>query len=279
MCHLAVLVQHMISVNYALLQYESKKLYLSCPLVFHSFLGFFDVPAKDGTIQCGLVYEVIAKPLLVLVREISYVDEMFFATCWLVSTEGVEKDISLTLPVSRLRPYRHTLARKDKKMASKVAEEQIEKHLLNLRENFSFRKRVRLNSLKSAICREISSAFRSKNQRKTFTIGISCPEIDCDVLGLDALFRKRAVFSHKDNTIQKLDQLLGSGWDVREICGNTSFVTQILFCLKSDYLHGTVHSAVYPGPVDKQQYREDITTYINNARLPFPTDDDNVDTE
>lgn len=252
---------------------------ISTCLLFN-FPGFFEVHSRNGPIRCGMMCQVLTNLLIVMVKEIIFNGDMFFGSCFLVA-EGdqaaIEQDITLTLPLDRLKPLKDCLPlqRNDKRLMVDIAGKQADSFIIQLREDFSFRRLVRHNILKNLIKKEIASAFKSKIQRKTFSLGVCSPEIDFAVLNLHLVDKKRAVYSYKDNTIHELDAFLDSTWDlgVTDDYNYTPFVTQLVFWVRNDCLHGTVYSAIFQGLLDSCHYRETLAIYIKDVQLPLPVDE------
>ena len=126
-----------------------------------------------------------------------------------------------------------------------------------LRESDSLvRQAVRRAVVASQIRKEVASALSSKSHTRRFCLGVCSFEHDIEMLEVD-IQSKKSEFSYKKDTISRLDNLLGSLWDIKRIDGNQfRFVTQLIVKLKGFQLTVSVSTAI--SRFDEKEYRNVI---------------------
>ena len=225
------------------------------------------------------MYHLSPERILVIVKDLVHDGEKHVAECLLLSGEvprHIDKEINLSVPVRRLIPVEGNPLnlREDRKLATKIAEGQVDTLITKLRDDHHFRRLVREDLLKKLILKEVLSSFKSRNLRKAFTMGISCPEIVMVLFGIHPIRRRRAVFSYKHDNLSELDVLLGDNWDWKDLSGQIVFVTQIVFWLRDNCLHGSVFGGFFPGTVPTENHREVFGRHIRETKLPLPAEED-----
>ena len=158
----------------------------------------------------------------------------------LVVGNTVMEDVTVTTPIDRLASAKHPLRGRDRQ---KLEQFSLLSRRDNLRDDsFAVRKSVRRTLLGKMLLKEVQSGMRLASFKKTFSLGIVCPEFDFSIFDFDDRCHK-VEFSYALSNLSCLDSLLGNFWDVQSPSGNCNFVTRITLKVKDLQIFGKVSYA------------------------------------
>ena len=146
------------------------------------------------------------------------------AVCWPLLGDEVNKEITISLKLAKLKGTEHPVTGKTKKVATKVVRDMIQATKLNMKCPL-YRARFTKMQWAEFLLKEVSHAFWSPSRRRSFDLGLLSMEHDFDLLGLAIPDCMSAEFSYLRGSLSKLDDLLGPEWDIAVRDGVTRFVT------------------------------------------------------
>lgn len=172
----------------------------------------------------------------------------------------LDESIKIEMPASKsVQCISPSLDKSGKEFLNSLSLLHSKQAQLELRESDSLvRQSVRQAVIASQIRKEVASALSSRSHTRRFCLGVCSFEYDIEMFELDIKSKKRE-FSYKKGNISRLDDLLGSLWDIKCIDGNQfRFVTQLVVKLKGFQLTVSVSTAISRFEFDEKEYRNVI---------------------
>lgn len=129
------------------------------------------------------------------------------------------------------------------------------------------RKDHRKDQLRQLLEKEVQAALKSKCYKRSFNLGSFCHDVDGDILKLDPIINPKLQIKIHDGSIADLDELLGHGWDVREVEeGQNVFVTDLKLAVSLDCIVGSIKTAIFRGTVVFKE--TSVESFSSMSHLP-----------
>ncbi|KAJ8035493.1 hypothetical protein HOLleu_22742 [Holothuria leucospilota] len=177
-----------------------------------------------------------------------------------ISEEGkLDTSISITVPAYRVCKFEGGLLKETKQFLSTQKRDAFDKAAQQSKENSRFRCLLRQHQIAMLLRREVLAALKGKKRRRTISLGIPCIDTDLDLFGLDLQNKRRAKFSPVDGTMDQLDVIFGSGWDILDGDGCFDFVSQVVFYISSS---GLLNVTVITSKCERERPSTNVHAYV-----------------